>query len=734
MKALARAVLVLALAACGYGEGTNALPRSSFGEPQDALNAKASATLLVSIVIPETTTATDFISPGTQSLVVVEGNYTVLGTFNTLRTSRGCKRSHSNVLCRFSMSAQTGRQMLSFRTYSRKSGKGYLLAKSRVFKRIRSGSNSIALSLRGITGSIVVGLSEAQPLIGKPAVIDVIVTALDASGAVITGKYSTAIKLTDSDTSGATHLSRKKTGNSAKELTLAYNGSGAVSAAVIGATAAGVNDANSTPATLRPTTTAGETISGTAAFSVVSDASGNVAAYIPINGAASADPGGVIIVPIAKNGVIAQETRAPRALRPAALQLTPAPDECAPDIVHAQLYCISFGSNVVNVAGYEPSNVLSPLKLLGSTTTDAPLAGVSFSGATCIICGIAFDPNDDAFIIATAKGYELWPVAPGATVPMKTLPAPISENFGYNALTNQIFSAWYGTDNFDGRLSGYTYSSGFSGAGLDVIDVASSNRYVLATPSPPLNEPDAAAVDTHTNIGIAPEENFTNGAYPVVYIDDLRQPPATFAAPTPVPSPLPSGLPPYQHGAYASPVVVATPSSMLLANANEVDGCNLTYTAVDSVKDLAFFGEEYCNSDYVAVAQLPTTSSGTLGFSNYVAAELPATLHGAFASPLDPHAILVDTLSGICEDCGILFNYDKSYVAIVDLNKLIALNPGGGEKDVPTTDTLKGIVIYIPTGDSSPPSYYVRKLALAHRMKRRGALSGAGAAKSKGRT
>jgi len=147
----------------------------------------------------------------------------------------------------------------------------------------------------------------------------------------------------------------------------------------------------------------------------------------------------------------------------------------------------------------------------------------------------------------------------------------------------------------------------------------------------------------------------------------------------------------------------------------------LTYTAVDSVKDLGFFGEEFCGgADYIAVAQLPTTATGTLAISNYVAAEMPKTPNGAaFSSPYDPHAVLVINMPGICDDCGVLFNYDKSYLAMVDLNGLLALNPGGGEKDVPTTSTLKGIVTYFATGVSSPPSEFVRRLgAAAHRRHR----------------
>jgi hypothetical protein len=259
---------------------------------------------------------------------------------------------------------------------------------------------------------------------------------------------------------------------------------------------------------------------------------------------------------------------------------------------------------------------------------------------------------------------------------------------------------------------------------LDLIDVASTNRYVLSSPPPSLDEPDATAVDTHTNIGIAPEEFSvsvsSSSTYPVVYIANLNQPPSEYTAPTPLPSPLPSGLPPYMVGKYTSPVAVATPKSTLISNAYNSSSCDLTYAAIDSVKDLGFFGEEYCYvGDFIAVAQMPTTSTGTLAFSNYVAAQLPKTPDGkVFESPLDPHAILVFNLPGICDDCGILFNYTKSYLAIVDLNALLALNPGGGEKDVPTTSTLKGILTYIATGTTSNPSAFARALALGRRLHR----------------
>jgi hypothetical protein len=701
MRTLASAALALALAACGFGGGVSSLPGSSGDNTPAAQNAfgpLATATLNVSIVIPGTKTVADYISPGTQSLVIVEGTKTV-GTFNTSRSSKGCKRSGANTACKFSVAVQTGKQIFTFRTYSKKNGGGAVLASSRLVKKISSGTNNISLSLKGITQSIVVGLSEPSPLIGNAVVIDVIVTALDASGAVITGKYSSTVKLSDADKSGATSLSGTKVTSSSSKLTLSYNGSAYLTSAVINAKASGVKNSNIFPATLRPTTKAGLTVSGTAALSVISDGSGNVAAYIPVNGSTSTSKGGVITVALAKNGKIVNAVRAPHSVRPS-LTLSPSPDECAPDIEHAQIYCMSFYSNIVSILSYNPANVLAGLTLVGQTTVADAVNGVSFSGATCKICGIAFDPTDNAYIVSTANGYEFWPTAPGATTPLKILPAPISENFGYNALTNQIFSPWYGTDSFS--------TSGLY-AGLDLIDVTTGYRYLLQDTATGfyVSSPDAGAVDTKTNIAFAPEESSVP-----VYLDNLNAPPAVYTAPTPLPTPT-TGPPPYPVGSYSNTVASINPGSTLITL------CDETYTAADSVKDYAFFGSEYCGQDYIAVGQLPTTSSGTLTFSNYVAAELPNTPNGyGFESPLDPHAVIVANIPGICDDCGILFNYDKSYVAIVDLNALLALNPSGGELDVPTSSKLKGIVTYVATGVTSPPGYFARKLAQAHWMHR----------------
>jgi hypothetical protein len=708
-KRLVGIVLGGLLCACSggtLGNQTNPLPgtpplgASSAGAASNLLPDASRTMLEVKLTVPPKTAAADFVSPNTQSIRIKE-QQKLIGSFATTRKAKGCKYSSTKgTQCTFLMSAIPGEhRIFTIDTYSRAHDKGQRLADARVIATIRKNKiNNLKLTLNGIVSSIVVGLSEPQPILGTATTMQVVVSAIDASGATIVGagNYVPSISLSDSDTSGATRLSQTVVKGPSTSVTLAYNGAN-IANATIDASAAGIPAAHITPGTMRPTSKAGVTVSGAAAFSVISDASGDAAAYIPISS-------GLAIVKVASHGTLsAVHTNAEsRAVRPlSTLPLPNPPDECAPDLVHAQLYCLSFTSAIVSVVHYNPANVLATPTLLGTTTTDAPSTGVSFSGATCVICGIAFDPTDNAFIISTANGYELWSTSPGATVPLKTIPAPISENFGYNAITDQIFSAWYGSDPFDATL---TFN------GLDLIDIPSSSRYQLNDSSIAPFTPDAAAFDTKTNIGIAPEED----SYPV-YMDDLNAPAAVYTAPTPVPYPLPSPYTRGYVGSYTSPVATPNPASSFQTNLCPEE----TYTSVDSVEDLGFFGSEYCANDWIAVAQLPTAAGAMLAFSNYVAAQLPNTPAGAFQSPLDPHAILVVNLPNICPDCGVLFNYDKSYIAVVDLNAFLALNPGGGELDVPSGSSLSGIVSYIATGVSSPPSAIVRKLAEANRHRRK---------------
>jgi subtilase family serine protease len=64
------------------------------------------------------------------------------------------------------------------------------------------------------------------PAVGTPGRYQLKIVAQSSNGVVLTGRFPTPVTLTDSDTSGATHLSRSSVSNSNAEVWLVYNGLG----------------------------------------------------------------------------------------------------------------------------------------------------------------------------------------------------------------------------------------------------------------------------------------------------------------------------------------------------------------------------------------------------------------------------------------------------------------------------------------------------------------------------
>jgi len=69
--------------------------------------------------------------------------------------------------------------------------------------------------------------------------------------------------------------------------------------------------------------------------------------------------------------------------------------------------------------------------------------------------------------------------------------------------------------------------------------------------------------------------------------------------------------------------------------------------------------------------QMPTTSSGTT-LSDWAFVHFPNTPDGAvFSSGVDPHQAAVFNDPVNCPDCALAVNANTSWLAVVDLNKLI---------------------------------------------------------------
>jgi hypothetical protein len=254
-------VLALALSACsgGQGFGPAAVPAS----PSNAASQRSSLAsqgvrgdtkLEVRLAIPHKKRRTHYVSPSTQSFQIKEGK-TVLGTFDTMPTSKGCLQQDGMTVCSFSMGAIPGaKQPFSVATYDGTHATGSLLSETSMLQTIvASKANAISLTLNGVPAAIALQLSNANPTQDTPASLTLTVTATDADSNVIIGPggYAHSIAINDSDTSGATKLSATTvTSPSNNVLTITYNGD-PVTATFTGS-ATGVTNATATLVSVKP--------------------------------------------------------------------------------------------------------------------------------------------------------------------------------------------------------------------------------------------------------------------------------------------------------------------------------------------------------------------------------------------------------------------------------------------------------------------------------------------------
>lgn len=663
--ALASAALVLS--ACGGHSTGNMLPSGS--------GPKTMANFV--IVIPSQPASAskkpNYISPNTKSATIgVSGQSPV--TANLTPTSPGCTTpSGGSLTCTVPVAAPAGSDTFTIALFDAANGTGHQLSSGTVTATITAGTtNNVPVTLNGIVATVSIALANAAPYVGSAVTIPVTVTAKDASGATIIapGGYSPAITLTDSDTSGHTTLSTTTVSAPGTSVTLAYDGNGALTSATISATVTGTIT-SVTPATLRPQNQTG---SGGVSVATI----GNTT-YAEVPTAA-----GLLQIALGSNGTISGIGRHPE-LHPmtspspapsaSPLVLTPAPDACsvAPSGANIYAYCVSFAltPQVINVV-----NLTSGTPTLASTiTTDATASQVSWSGGACYICGVAWDPKDSAILISTANGYEFYgPTTGKQTKP--TIPVAIAENFGYNPSTDQIWSANYSE--------------------ADLVDVGLGAWYVDKDAAFSTPNIDSGAVDSSTNVAMSLDENGSSDFIVPLSGATLSTPAPTASAPGTFTDSLSSAL------GYSSGSVTVD------------SGCESTAISIDPTSHVAFISGEFSSPDCFGTVQLPsTTPTAPVTPTNYVwVPAMPNTPDGAiFSSAYDPHVAATFYLPGSADLYGVIFNYTRSYVAVVDLTKLLAL---AGTSAMSTTDphqvsstydlVANGILTYIATGYSGGPA------------------------------
>jgi hypothetical protein len=233
-------VLAVSLAACGGSGGGSPVPATS-SAPRATPTATAtptappSASGLAHFTISDPYSSTrsvarkpQYVSPATNAILI-----TINGTsvqLNLSPTSQNCTIAGTNISCFVDVPVSNGPITYSVQTLdianhplSQVSGTATI-----------NGNTTIPLALQGIWKTATARFANAHPLMGAPSTIAVTVSAYDADSALIIGpeQYTSPIPLYDTDTSGATSLSKTSVTYPGESVTFTYDGKSYVNAVV----------------------------------------------------------------------------------------------------------------------------------------------------------------------------------------------------------------------------------------------------------------------------------------------------------------------------------------------------------------------------------------------------------------------------------------------------------------------------------------------------------------------
>jgi hypothetical protein len=351
---------------------------------------------------------------------------------------------------------------------------------------------------------------------------------------------------------------------------------------------------------------------------LVNSATGNVTVYAPAGDWSNVLVTGVLVVPVEGSGVSAAKISTPNVV-----------NSCSGNSATGTVICSANNSDVYLLNG----------STLSKTVTSSGSGTTSFSGGSCTNCNAIADPVTNSGIIGLsltggAAGYQFFNLSSGAAGTTTNAPSGVlSESPAIEPNKHWILSA---TESNDYQIIQFDLASGVP----QLFQYANRASVITA------GELDGAAIDCTTDIAAASVE-FTND----IFLADLKQ--AVF-------TPGSGGSP----GTWTAPAQLQPLAGLV--------GITSTGLSIAPSGHVGIMQAEFGGNDF-AVFSLPSTSgSGTPAVSDWVAATVPNTPSGAWNNTFDPHGVTAYTSPSSGKPLGVLLNSGRTFLAVIDLNALLA--------------------------------------------------------------
>jgi hypothetical protein len=377
----------------------------------------------------------------------------------------------------------------------------------------------------------------------------------------------------------------------------------------------------------------------------------NATAYVP-NGSWEEAVTGIQVVPIEGTGTKATIT-------------TPnVTNSCASNGVTGETVCTANNTDVYLING----------STLTKTLTSAGTGTVSFTGGSCTNCGVVVDPAVNFAVIGLAltgspggSGFQGLDLGSDTLVPpVPTQTANISESFALDPIRGILLSP---SEPFAG-MSDYQLLEG-AGTASQLFNFSTAST----TFAPPNAELDSAAVDCTTGIALASVE-FTQH----LFVTDLTQ--AKFTPGT-------GGAP----GSWSAPNQI---QDFTPAFANFTAGT--TGITVAPGTHIGILEDEFGTTAFGAFRLPSTAGTGTPAVQDWVSASMPNDPTGAaWIMTLDPHGLTAYISPNSGKALGLIMNDQRTFIAVVDIEALLAAPRTTGTHVVDPTVNLvtSGVVSFV---------------------------------------